>query len=41
MSATCSLVYGNAFQIRSVVFDSYWKSALVFTVSATFQSYYL
>lgn len=36
MSATCSLVYGNVFQIRAVVLNSYCESASVFTVSATF-----
>lgn len=35
MSATCSLVDGNVFQIRAVVLDSYCISASMFTVSAT------
>lgn len=35
MSATCSLVDGNVFQIRAVVLDSYCESAGVFTVSDT------
>lgn len=35
MSATCSLVDGNVFQIRAVGLDFYCKSASVFTVSAT------
>lgn len=35
MSATCSLVNGNVFQIRAIVLDSYCKSASVFTISAT------
>lgn len=35
MSATCSLVNGNVFQIRAVVLDSYSISVSMFTVSAT------
>lgn len=35
MSATCSLVDGNVFQIRAVVWGSYCKSGSVFTISAT------
>ena len=35
MSATCSLVDGNVFQMRAVVLNSYCKSASVFTISAT------
>lgn len=35
MSATCSLVDGNVFQVRAVVLDSYSISASMFTVSAT------
>lgn len=36
MSATCSLVDGNVFQIRAIVLDSHCKSASVFiTISET------
>lgn len=35
MSATCSLVDGNVFQIRAVVLDSYCKGASVFTIADT------
>lgn len=35
MSATCSLVDGNVFQIRAIVLDSHCKSASVFAISET------